>query len=73
MTIHRLDDVRDRRRAAADDVFAQVEREVIAARDTIMASALRRLAQADPSMAVEPAVQRLGALWVGAWPYDVRP
>lgn len=71
MTIHSLDDVRDRRRIAVDDVFLEVERQVRDARDTIMASALRRLAQADPSMTIEPAVQRLGCLWRDAWPYDV--
>lgn len=71
MTVYSLDDVRDRRRAAADAVFAQVEREVIAGRDAIMASALRRLAQADPLLTVEPALQRLGRIWREAWPYDV--
>jgi hypothetical protein len=69
MSIHSLADLRERNRAAADSVLAEVAREVQAARDTIMSSALRRLAAADPQATLDPTVERLGRIWVEAWPF----
>ncbi len=70
MSIHSLAEHRERSRAAADVVFQDIEREVFAARDAIMARALRRLAAADPQLTLTPAVDRLGRIWVDAWPLD---
>ena len=74
MSIHSLADRIERNRAAADEVFVEIEGEIVAARDEIMASALRRLAKADPTATIEPLVDRLGTLWRDAWPFaQVRP
>ena len=69
MTIHSMSDHRARQRAAADAVLADVEREVIAARDAIMSRALTRLSKADPYATLEPTVERLGQVWRDAWPF----
>lgn len=69
MTILSMAERRDRQRAAADATYADIEREVIAARDRIMTQALRRLADADPQSTLEPAVERLGQIWRDAWPF----
>lgn len=70
MTVHSLSEHRARQRAAAEVVYADVERQVIAARDRIMSQTLTRLAVADPSATLEPAVERLAQIWRDAWPFD---
>lgn len=68
MSVHSMSDRRERNRSAAEAVFADAEREVIAARDSIMARALRRVAQADRDMPLDHAADRLGRIWLDAWP-----
>ena len=70
MSIHSLSDRRERDRAAADAMFQSIEREVLDARDAIMARALRRLAAADPRATLTPIVDRLGEIWRDAWPFS---
>ena len=69
MSIHSLNDRRERNRAAADAAFAEIEREVAEARDAIMARALRTISTADPQATVSPIIDRLGAIWCDAWPF----
>lgn len=69
MSVSNLADRRERSRVVAESVFAEVEREVVAARDAIMSSALRRLARADAQATLDPTVERLGRIWSQAWPF----
>ena len=69
MSVCNLSDYRERQRAAAESAYAEIERQVFAARDAIMAQGLRRLAAADPHTTLETAVERLGRIWREAWPY----
>jgi hypothetical protein len=68
MNVVSLTDRRARDRDAAEAVLADVEREILAARDRIMADALRRLAQAAPRWQRTPYLNRVAGLWLSAGP-----
>ncbi len=69
MSIHSLVDRRERRRTAAEAVYADVERQVNEARDRIMNAAMDRLRRADGHATIDAVGERLGRIWSEAWPF----
>ena len=66
MSIINLADRLERRRRAAEAILLDIESEFKDARDAIMDRALRRLAKADPSLMLGPAVSGLCHAWCDA-------
>jgi hypothetical protein len=71
MSLYSLHEQRERRRGAANAVFDEVAAEVEAARNKIIERAIDRIITADPQAMFSPTLERLGQIWLAAWPYTV--
>jgi hypothetical protein len=71
MSFYSQHEPRERRSGAANSVFDEVAAEVEAARNKIIERAIDRIITADPQAMFLPTLERLGQIWLDAWPYTL--